>query len=273
MEKITKIWIFAGGVMISALSMMSLFPGRSEARDYLPFLEDGKEWVYGDSNARTNPPRAVDEWVQETLGKDTLIDNRLWRQMLWRFSSTKSNFTGETSTGFYFYEEDGAVYAVAGDENTLDFSTYSGHMDMNLEIGDRYLMSEVVKVDSIKVRGVVRKRITLRSRMELEPDAFFVEGIGPSSTAYASYMPGNVVRYLLWVKDKDGNVVFIQEDFRAPSYSENSGIENIESGNKVDDSIYDYDLYGHRVANPAPGTIYVRRGRKFVQPCSGQCHP
>lgn len=118
-------------------------------------------------------------------------------------------------------------------------------------------MSEVVKVDSIKVRGVARKRITLRSRMELEPDAFFVEGIGPSSTAYASYMPGNVVRYLLWVKDEDGNVVFTQEDFRAPSYSGNSGIENIESGNKVDDSITIYMVIGLPIQSPAPYTCDV----------------
>ena len=91
-----------------------------------------------------------------------------------------------------------------------------------------------------------------------------VEGIGISNTAYGSYIAGKVVRYLLWVKDDAGNIIFTQDDFRSPSYSENSGVSDIEYESQVDDRIY--DLYGRPVAKPQPGTIYIRRGHKFVQP-------
>lgn len=86
---------------------------------------------------------------------------------------------------------------------------------------------------------MVLKRITLEGGIETEPYSYMVEGIGISNAAYGSFIAGKVVRYVLWVKDADGNIIFTQADFRAPSYSENSGVEDIGSGSEADNRIYD----------------------------------
>ena len=261
MGKIIKLLVFTAGVATSALSMFTM-PGK--AKDYLPVLVEGREWVYGDSIVSGKPVKPINEWTQRTLGRDTVIDDKVWVQIADRFCSTMPETREKGSVGFYFHEDNDVIYGFVGDENTLLFDTCCEHMNMGLEVGDIFVAATVVKVDSIKVRGVVRKRITLKGGLKEEPYTYFVEGIGISNTAYGDYMPGRRIRYLFRVRDKDDNVIFTKDDFLAPSYTGTDGIELIECDAPVDDRIY--DLYGNPVANPLPGTIYIRRGHKFVQP-------
>lgn len=261
MRRITRILIFVAGVITM---LMSLFTTPGKAKDYLPLLVDGREWVYRDSDHFHQPPTAVNFWVQRTFCKDTLIDGKLWKEVSDYFSDTIPETRVIDEAGIYFHEDNGIVYGVFANRTSIDFSTCSEHSNMDLKVGDIFKFAKVAKVDSIKVRGVVRKRITLEGGIETEPYSYMVEGIGISNTAYGSYIAGKVVRYLLWVKDDAGNIIFTQDDFRSPSYSENSGVSDIEYESQVDDRIY--DLYGRPVAKPQPGTIYIRRGHKFVQP-------
>lgn len=261
MGKITKILIFVAGAITV---LMSFFTTSGKAKDYLPVLVDGREWVYRDSAHYRQGTQAVHFWVQRTFCKDTLINGKLWKEVSDYFSDTIPETRVINETGIYFHEDNGIVYGVFADMDSIDFSTCSEYFNMDLKVGEIFKFSKVVKVDSIKVRDVVRKRITLEGGIETEPYSYMVEGIGISNTAYGSYLPGMVVRYVLWVKDAEGNIIFTQDDFRAPSYSENSGMDAIGSEGQVDDRIY--DLYGRPVANPLSGTVYIRRGHKFVQP-------
>lgn len=253
--------IFVAGAITM---LMSLFTTPGKAKDYLPVLVDGREWVYRDSAHYRPHPQAVNYWVQRTFCKDTLINGELWKEVSDYFSDTIPETRVIDETGIYFHEDNGIVYGVFANSTSIDFSMYSEYSNMDLKVGDIFKFAKVVKVDSIKVRDVVRKRITLEGGIETEPYSYMVEGMGISNTAYGSYLPGKVVRYLLWVKDAEGNIIFTQDDFRVPSYSENSGVEDIGSGSEADNRIY--DLYGRSVVNPLPGTVYIRRGHKFVQP-------
>ena len=90
-----------------------------------------------------------------------------------------------------------------------------------------------------------------------------IEGIGPT-TGYlcfpgielrqAAGFGGGNITFLSSVITKDGEML----------WDDRSGVESVEAdaNQSTDGTIY--DLYGRRVVNPLPGTIYIRDGRKYV---------
>lgn len=263
MVKISKIMILAG-IMISYFAVI-VAQHKPENEQYLPIMVDGRLWTYGDSMAGHSKYPIIHQWYYSKIEKDTVYDGKRWKKII-KWSNVRPEELIYTN---YYHEEAGVVYFSGWDEADKPFfSNEYKRIDMNLKVGDDFGIGEVIKVDSINVRGVVRKRISMNSCRPTEQEAFFVEGIGASSNAYVDLGPGDhsetgYIRYLLSVTDENGNVIFTQEDFRAPSYSE-SGIVGVEDDAQNDDRIY--DLYGQPVSNPLPGSIYIRRGKKFIQP-------
>lgn len=261
MGQTTKIAVITGGMMLCFALLIAQQPPKTE--DYLPILADGRMWVYGDSMAGHSNYPLIHDWIYKEIEKDTILDNRMCKKV-----SGWSTVFPERDYVQYYYEESGIVYKSYLDEYGKPcFSPDNTHIDMNLKVGDDFGLGKVIKVDSINVRGVIRKRITMNSCKPTEEEAFFVEGIGASSNSYVDPGPGSItetgyIRYLLSVIDENENVIFTQEDFRAPSYSQ-TGIERIEDDTKNDDRIY--DLFGRLVANPIQGTVYIRNSKKFVQ--------
>lgn len=263
LKKLIK-YLLPVGIIATLLASVTTVPVSAEG--YLPVLEDGREWVYGDSLRSSRPGPAIDEWHHEMIAGDTVIDNFLWKKLTGYTYLKYPDITLENPFCGYYYENDGILYYSFDNSGNACYNPDNKHLDMNLKVGDEFGLGVVIKVDSIKVRGVVRKRISLNDCKPIEDEVFFVEGIGASSDAYVDYTGGyewGQARYLLYVKDKNGNVIFTQADFRAPSYT-SSGIEAIESDAVEDHRIF--DLYGRPVSHPIPGTIYIRNGRKFVQP-------
>lgn len=58
------------------MMLTSLLTTTGKAKDYLPVLVDGREWVYRDSDHFHQPPVAVNYWVQRTFCKDSLINGK-----------------------------------------------------------------------------------------------------------------------------------------------------------------------------------------------------
>lgn len=263
MTKISKI-MMAAGIMMSYFALL-IAEQPYDNGGYLPILVDGRLWTYGDSMAGHSKYPIIHQWSYCKIEKDSIFDGRIWKKIIGWSSIIPESLTFTS----YNHEGDGVIYFSGKDENGKRyFSEDFKYIDMNLKVGDDFGIGEVIKVDSINVRGVVRKRISMNSCRPTEQEAFFVEGIGASSDAYIDLGPGDhsetgYIRYLLSVTDENGNVIFTQEDFRAPSYSE-SGIVGVEDDAQNDDRIY--DLYGQPVSNPLPGSIYICRGKKFIQP-------
>lgn len=262
MGKATKIAVLTGGMMLCFALLIAQQPPKTE--NYLPILVEGRMWVYGDSMATNSKYPMIRDWIYNKIEKDTVFDNKMCKKVSEWFTVYPEKIHVR-----YYYEENGIVYKSYLDERGKPyFAPGKPHIDMNLKVGDDFGLGKVIKVDSINVRGVVRKRISMNSCIPIEDEAFFVEGIGASSNSYFDPGPGTItetgrVRYLLSVIDENGNVIFTQEDFRAPSYSQ-SGVDRIEDDTKNDDRTY--DLFGRLVVNPIQGTIYIRNGKKFVQP-------
>lgn len=264
LKKLIK-YLLPVGIIAMLLASVTTVPVSAEG--YLPMLEDGREWVYGDSLRSSRPIPQIRSWFHKTIASDTVIENALWKKLSGYTYFKYLDRTLDDPFCGYYYENDGILYYTFDNSGKACFNPDNKHLDMNLNVGDEFGLGVVIKVDSIKVRGVVRKRISLNDCKPIEDEVFFVEGIGASSNAYkkgaSEGYEGGHPKYLLYVKDKDGNVIFTQADFRAPSYS-SSGIEAVESDAVTDNRIF--DLYGHPVSHPIPGTIYIRNGKKFVQP-------
>ena len=263
MGKTTKIAVLTGGMMLCFALLIAQQPPKTE--DYLPILVEGRIWVYGDSMAGHHRYPIIHAWIYMEIEKDTIFDNKMCKKL----SEWHTTYPEKVFVQYAYEEDNGIVYkSYLDDHGKPYFAPGKPHIDMNLKVGDDFGLGKVIKVDSINVRGVVRKRISMNSCELIEDEAFFVEGIGASSDSYFDPGPGTItetgrVRYLLSVLDENGNVIFTQEDFRAPSYSQ-SGVDIIEDDTKNDDRIY--DLFGRLVVNPIQGTIYIRNGKKFVQP-------
>lgn len=263
MGKTIKTAVLTGGMMLYFALLLAQQPSKTE--DYLPILVDGRMWVYGDSMATNSKYPMIRDWIYNKIEKDTVFDNKMCKKLSEWFTVYPEKIHVR-----YYYEENGIVYKSYLDERGQPYfaADTPPHIDMNLKVGDDFGLGKVIKVDSINVRGVIRKRITMNSCKPTEEEAFFVEGIGASSNSYVDPGPGSTtesgyIRYLLSVIDENENVIFTQEDFRAPSYSQ-SGIEGIEDDTKNDGRIC--DLFGRPVANPIQGTVYILNGKKFVQP-------
>lgn len=264
LKKLIK-YLLPVGIIAILLASVTTVPVSAEG--YLPILEDGREWVYGDSMRSSRPGQVIDTYVYKKIECDTVVDNELWKKTLEYSYFRYLDITTEWYFSGYYHEDDGALYYTYNNTGNA-FISGNKRLDLNLKVGDEFGNGVVAKVDSINVHGVIRKRISLEDCQPIEREVFLVEGIGASSNAYIKGVSsegyeGGHPKYLLYVKDKDGNVIFTQADFRAPSYT-SSGIEAIESDAVTDNRIF--DLYGHPVSHPIPGTIYIRKGRKFVQP-------
>lgn len=244
-----------------AMLVAVMFASTERVHAYLPFIEDGRSWEYVDS--LSGDDRTPDHYIEVTIGGNVNVDGNVWvkRDFEWHFY----NYPNANGTLFndYLCDKDGLLYRGTNPEN-LQIPSNRLIIDMNLKEGDTFIEGEVTKVDSICVRGIVRKRISMYTNCcKPQKTAVFVEGIGADND---SYFPDGPIsysdnRFLSKVRDKAGNVIFTQEDFHAPSYSP-SGIADAMAEESKDDEMY--DIYGRRISNPERGTIYIRGGRKYV---------
>lgn len=160
------------------------------------------------------------------------------------------------------FEQDGRLYCLEPTEyHTAVYDTPRLLCDFHLEVGDSAWYSHVTKVDTIEVRGVQRKRITLKDARNF---AVWVEGIGPLKNGWPTDVPQASDGHICDLIDscyENGELIFTREDFFAPAVS--AGISSLTADETFDGRIY--DLSGRIVEQPRANSIYFRNGRKFVQ--------
>ena len=232
-----------------------LFLGNSTlyAQQYLPVLEEGKQWVVNRSVTDIN-----NNITFEASGDSVL------------------NGVHYTVIGYELLREEGAkVYVYdnfyQGEKVLYDFSLSVG--DVAYSDLEEEIRLHVVCVDTIEVNGISRKRIGFFTGNQLEyygdkldhtdPKQWancWVEGIGgmyglPDN--YGWYIIGSTTRMQrCYVNDK---CIFTYDDFFTKPVSGISNPIGLPSGK---DDIY--NLQGSRVTSSQKNGLYIKNGKKFV---------
>ena len=168
-------------------------------------LTDGKVWncvrlFYGGSLDDDD----INVYYSYAVIGDTVVNGMECRLLEQRWPNSPN------TRRFAALEKDSCLY------NILEDGTLCELLKFNLKVGDTYdFNGEVVAVDTIKVRGVRRKRISIKSFSTLY---YIVEGIGISNNGYRSEEANSFYHILLSVTEF-GDTVFTASDFVAPAYS------------------------------------------------------
>jgi hypothetical protein len=211
------------GVLI--LSLLALLNITTVAQDYRPLVSEGKLWK---EYSRT--PIALWEYTY-TISGDTLIAGEEYHKLyieyiVYDLRAGEGNPVERYNQPIVFYaglqEQGGRVYIYQHDrKSTLyDFALEEGSIAFEKN-GDQ---QRVVKVDTIAVSGILRRRLWLSEYKEFESDlgestGYWVEGIGSSwglvePFDWSVLNGGRMLRECI----ENGVCVFTAADFDAPPY-------------------------------------------------------
>lgn len=228
--------------------LVSFFGMNAAAQDFRPILTDGKVWYcqytyFGGAYTYTI-----------TIDGDTIVGDKACK---------KAIFKGTTDRGVAFnvpeacFEENGRLYCFDPEnEEAEEYTVPCLICDFNLNVGDAAWSGNVTKVDTIEVRGVQRRRITIDD----SDSCVWVEGIGTYSDGWPTTRPIPTNGHTETVDSvyENGQLIFTKEDFFAPAMT--SSIKPTESLAKKDDK--KYDLTGKAVRNIRKNEIYIQGGKK-----------
>ena len=138
---------------------------------------------------------------------------------------------------------------------------------------------KVISESSAEIDGESCRSIEVAT-MDLYYDEFmgshtYIEGIGAVENGCLTHHEYDDLPTKMWMRnyinrvfDMDGNVIFssldgcIYEDLQYGSFSATDGVKAVEASTETATPLY--DILGRRIANPTPGQLYIRNGKKFV---------
>lgn len=77
LKKLIK-YLLPVGIIATLLASVTTVPVSAEG--YLPVLEDGREWVYGDSLRSSRPGQIIKTYHHKKIECDTMVDNVVWKK-------------------------------------------------------------------------------------------------------------------------------------------------------------------------------------------------
>lgn len=240
------------------LTIFSLMGIQVHAQNsFLPVLTEGKVWYC----AQTYYTADFDLPFTMTVCGDTIAGEQTCKKLCFEYGRSEGYpeltvIHGNEAA----WEDDGALYYWGWDDESEDYAPLQV-CNFGLNVGDDAWNSKVVKVDTIEVRGVQRRRLTL----DYVPDIVWVEGIGVNIDKWPRLCEEVVPSDFLWNRVdscyEDGKLIFTKEDFFAPAVT--NGISTAKSATTDDDRIY--DLSGRRIECPNAKGIYIKKGRKILR--------
>lgn len=231
------------------LLLISSLTGTVQAQNFLPILTEGKSWTCGEMGT------IYDEEPEQVytlfVSGDTIVNGKKCVRIGKKYESGTETFYSAV------YEEGGRLCCFESDEDGTGSMHEVEMCNMNLGVGDPAWNGVVTRVDTIQVRGVIRRRIIIDDWKLY----IWVEGIG----AYCDGWPSTLLRHnaydCILACYENGQLVFTQDDFYAAPVT--SGISTTET---IAGKVYaTYDLQGRRVERTLKNGIYIRHGKKFVQ--------
>lgn len=237
----------------------------------LPMLEEGKTW-----NVLSLHPGSTDECVykdihgnpcccygeyQYVVNGDTVIEGNTYK-IICREGQSTHEYLRQEGSHIYMYD----YLGYGKDAIIYDFSLKERD---TIAIGDDWSNRLVVdKVDSVKVDGTIRKRLTMNWIYELDGQEsevladIWVEGIGGVVSApcfpYLWKMTGSTS--MVSSCTQDGMNLFAEADFFTMAWT--ASVWSLEGASNISEA--SYDLQG-RMTKGTPGNgLYIRNGRKFI---------
>ena len=215
------------------------------------------------------------------------------RSWIWIFSDPDDEFI-EDSWAYYFKERvvgdsimpDGRIVKVIERDDGIKYLAYENEegvfmknletnefpyeepdfikrMTFNVEVGDRYPWSTVTAIENLTFLNHTRKTVFFSASSDGQ-SVCWIEGIGcPTFFPLIEPMPivlptgGWTLRlYECW---QDDELIYSEAAFK-----EATSMKEIVDGHEAD-VCHVYDLFGRKIADPQPGTVYISNGRKFIQ--------
>ena len=236
-----------------ALLLLFLSNSTLFAQQYLPILEEGKQWVVNRSVAD------LDKNILLAVSGDSVLNGV-------QYTVVGNELLREEGEKVYVYDN-----FSQGEKVLYDFGLSVG--DVAYDDLEEEIRLHVVCVDTIEVNGVSRKRIGFFTGNQLEyygdkldhtnPNQWancWVEGIGgiygPTDT-YGWYIIGSRTTMKQCLVNNE--CVFAYDDFFTKPVSKITYI-----GNVTDKRHETYDLQGRKVATPQKNGLYIKNGKKFI---------
>lgn len=232
---------------IFILSCISLC---TNAQEYLPILTEGKTWV----TLYTFGAPEYDFYRTSIIKGDTIINGTKCKRIIYYSEDGREVTSGGR------IEEGKKVYAVNEDGSCkLQF-------DFGMHTGDTYWSDNnhhevsIMAEDSIEVRGVKRRRLTIGIDGEFK--GYWVEGIGSNWENVKLNYPNSSYGYQYYTYEcyENGELVFTMDDFSAPTVC---GVAKPTAKQQTEDKIY--DISGMNIQKPKKGNLYIKGGKKYIE--------
>lgn len=252
------------------------------AQHYRTVMPDGRVWKGVAVSFVGLEGDYVETEFSVAVAGDTVVADRTVRKLAYTYKlpgddsqHTNIVLAFEDNGQVYLYDNDRYGYVFVGEPGNVVWESWADFkiFDMGYVVGDNDngcgCDTRVTAADTVTVRGVSRRRLTVdkRSYDGRFTRTYWVDGIGASvlyDAELAYDLPTNysAFNYMYVTHCYDnGQLVFSAADYAAPATS--------ICGARADEAVRHtaiYDLSGRPVASPAAGGVYIRDGRKMVWP-------
>ena len=249
--RLIAIIIFA---VAAGSGMISLADNGNPALE--PIYQTGRSWIWIFSDP--DDEFIEDSWAyyfkERVVGDSIMPDGRI----------VKVIERGDEIT-YLAYENEEGVFIKKLETNEFPYEepNFIKRMTFNVEVGDKYPWSTVTAIENLTFLNHTRKTVFFSVSSD-EQSVCWIEGIGcPTFFHIIEPMPivlptgGWSLRlYECW---QDDELIYSEAAFK-----EATSMKEIVDGQEADNS-HVYDLFGRKIADPQPGTVYIRNGKKFVQ--------
>lgn len=241
-------------VTMAWLTVMTISEGlHSQKRKYLPVLEIGKTWIYNGYNVRDETYNDND--LFEFTARMTVEENGHDVYLLFRKGFEDYPVDPEVDHRYIrrVYEEDGVVWLRIRDDDV-----YDPIIDFNMEVGEKFDDNiEVVCKESVMIEGVERLVMGVRDPYGTHV-YYWIEGIGCIDDYYMTPIGVILGDRVRMIECRMGDTCLFDRN-RWDAYI--SGVPSISASNEVAPC---YDILGRRIAQPAPGQLYIQGGKKHI---------
>ena len=214
-----------------------------------PILQTGRKWaietwVPGEPDYE---PYAVHSTIEVT-GDSIMPDGRMVKVI--------GSIYGVTAVG---YENDEGVFVKGKPIDGVE-QEFKEIITFNVNVGENLLPGPVSRIENVTFLNHTRK-VVFFDYTRYDYPVYWIEGIGSPACQYMESsrypQPPGVHKRITecWQEDE---LIYSMEAFNvANSIRETKDATQIAKAHV-------YDLFGREIADPQPGTVYIRNGRKFV---------
>ena len=214
-----------------------------------PILQIGRKWaietwVPGEPDYE---PYAVHSTIEVT-GDSIMPDGRMVKVI--------GSIYGVTAVG---YENDEGVFVKGKPTDGVE-QEFKEIITFNVNVGENLLPGPVSRIENVTFLNHTRK-VVFFDYTRYDYPVYWIEGIGSPACQYmesSRYPQPPGVHKRITECWQDDELIYSMEAFNvANSIRETKDATQIAKAHV-------YDLFGREIADPQPGTVYIRNGRKFV---------